>query len=212
MRYVALVLILIVAGGAESIGRFAEVCKATTTFKRSGPFVLAGYGEVGRKVAQLLKGVGEEVQVIDRNPGDGVDVEGDILDHGILENSALADAQAVILAANVERIHRAGADFALSISQVAGQILAGRLLGQEAISLDPRLKVLKVSSSGLVGAHPAELRIRERTDASVVAVERGEELLLDFGDDFLFTEDDVVYICGSDDAARSFTETFPQES
>jgi Trk K+ transport system NAD-binding subunit len=231
--------ILIVVGSAESVGRFAEVCAATTTLRRSGPFVLAGYGEVGRKVAQLLRGAGERVQVMDRHEGEGVDLVGDILDHKVLEGCALHDAQAVILAVdsdsatlfatvilkefapeipviarvnqaqNVERIHRAGADFALSISQVAGQILAAKLLGQEAISVDPRLKVMKVSSEMLADAHPSELRIRERTGVSVVAVERGEDLILDFGADFRFRSADVVYICGSDEATRRFTSEFP---
>jgi hypothetical protein len=54
-------------------------------------------------------------------------------------------------AENVLRIHRAGADFALSISQVSGQMLAQKLLGQEAVAVDPQLKVLKVSPDGLAG-------------------------------------------------------------
>ena len=232
--------ILIVAGSADSIQRFGEVCAATTPLRRSGSFVLAGYGEVGRKVAELLRQAGEAVQVIDRNAGNGVDLVGDILDHQVLEGSDLRRAQAVILAVdsdsatlfatvilkefapdvpviarvneaqNVERIHRAGADFALSISQVAGQILASRLLGQEAISVDRRLKVMKVSSDALADAHPAELRIREKTGVSVVAVERDEELILEFGADFRFNRADVVYICGSDEATRRFTAAFPQ--
>jgi Trk K+ transport system NAD-binding subunit len=232
--------ILIVAGSAESIQRFNEVCAGTTPLRRSGPFVLAGYGEVGQKVAELLRHVGEGVQVIDRNPAEGVDVVGDILDHRVLERSEVRDAQAVILAVdsdsatlfatvilkefapevpviarvnraqNVERIHRAGADFSLSISQVAGQILTARLLGQEAISVDPQLKVMKVSSVGFEGQHPAALRIREETGVSVVAVERREELILELGPEFRFSPGDVVYVCGSDEATRRFVETFPQ--
>ncbi|MDH3255708.1 MAG: NAD-binding protein [Acidobacteriota bacterium] len=230
--------ILVVAGSLESIERFGDLC-AGAPFRRSGTFVLAGYGEVGRKVAELLRQVGERVQVIDREAGEGVDVVGDILDHRVLEGSELGDAQAAILAVdsdsatlfatvilkeftpevpvvarvnqaqNVERIHRAGADFALSVSQVAGQILATRLLGQEAITVDPRLKVMKLVSAGLVGGHPAELRIREQTGVSVVAAERGDELILEFDSDFRFRSDDIVYICGSDEATRRFISRFP---
>jgi Trk K+ transport system NAD-binding subunit len=232
--------ILIVAGSTDSIARIAGVCSVSTPLRRSGPFVLAGYGEVGRKVAQLLRGAGEKVEVIDREDGEGVDLVGDVLDHEVLERSSLRDAQAVVLAVdsdsatlfatvimkefapdvpviarvnraqNVERIHRAGAVFALSISQVAGQILAARLLGQETISVDPRLKVMKVSSEELTDAHPAELGIRERTGVSVVAVERGDKLIFEFGPDFKFKSVDVVYVCGSDEATRRFTDVFPQ--
>ncbi len=113
-------------------------------------------------------------------------------------------------APNVERIHRAGADFALSFSQVSGQILAGRLLGQEAISLDPELRVLRVGVAGLEGGHPVDLAIRERTGASVVGVERGEELIVEFDPDFGFRDGDAVYICGSGRATREFARVFPQ--
>ncbi len=232
--------ILIVAGSEEAIQRLGEVCAGTTRLRRTGPFVLAGYGEVGRKVAELLLDVGERVEVIDREEGEGVDRVGNILDHRVLEMAGLREAQAVILAVdsdaatlfatvilkdfapevpviarvnqaqNVQRIHQAGADFALSISQVSGQILAGRLLGRESISLDPKVTVLKVSSSGLEGNHPAQLGIRERTGASVVAVERSGNLVLEFGPDFRFLEGDEVYICGSVEATQSFVETFPQ--
>jgi Trk K+ transport system NAD-binding subunit len=200
----------------------------------------AGFGEVGRKVAQLLRDVGERVEVIDREAGEGVDQVADILDHRALEIMNLREAQAVILAVdsdaatlfatvilkdfapevpviarvnqaqNVQRIHRAGADFALSISQVAGQILAGRLLGRQSISLDPKVQVLKVSSSGLENKHPSELGIRERTGVSVVAVERSDDLVLEFGPDFRFLEGDEVYVCGSVEATQLFIETFPQ--
>ena len=233
--------ILIVAGSARSIRRLTDICATAKPLSKSGPFVLAGYGEVGKKVAELLRQVGEHVQVIDRHSAPGVDFVGDVLDHKVLDASAVADARAVILAVdsdsatlfatvilkefapavpviarvnraqNVERIHRAGAEFALSISQVAGQILASRLLGQDAISVDPRLKVMKVSPLGLAGRHPATLRIRERTGVSVVAVERGEELILEFGEEFLFAADDLVYVCGSDEATRAFLQEYPQD-
>jgi Trk K+ transport system NAD-binding subunit len=232
--------ILIIAGSVESVQRFNNACAGTQPLRRSGPFVLAGYGEVGQKVAELLTQVGERVQVVDRERQEGVDVVGDILDHDVLERSELRDAQAVILAVdsdsatlfatvilkefspevpviarvnqaeNVERIHRAGADFALSISQVSGQILAGRLLGQESISLDPKLKVRKVDAAGLAGRRLSDLRIREKTGASVVAVERDDDLLSQFEPEFAFEPHDVVYIAGSNEAIRDYVEDFAQ--
>jgi Trk K+ transport system NAD-binding subunit len=107
---------------------------------------------------------------------------------------------------NVERIYRAGADFALSLSHVAGQLLARRLLGEEAVTIDMALKVLKTSPHGLIGRHPAETSIRNRTGCSVVAVERGEDLLVEFPTDFRFAEADAIYVCGSDVAVRRFQD------
>jgi Trk K+ transport system NAD-binding subunit len=111
-------------------------------------------------------------------------------------------------AENVERIHRAGADFALSISQVSGQMLAKKLLGQDAVAIDPHLKVLKVAPNGLAGQHPTGLHIRERTGCSVVAVERGEDVIVEFDPDFRFGPGDAVYVCGGGNAVRRFQEVF----
>src|SRR5262249_21108275 len=168
----------------------------------------------------------------------GVDLVGDALDRRLLEAAGATTARAVILALdtdsatlfatvilkelaphvpviarvnqaeNVERIHRAGASFSLSLSQVSGQMLAQKLLGEEAVAVDPRLKVQKVSAKTLTGRGPATLAIRERTGCSVVAVERGDEVLVDLGPDFRFAPDDAVYVCGSTEAGGRFGEVF----
>jgi Trk K+ transport system NAD-binding subunit len=99
-------------------------------------------------------------------------------------------------AENVERIHRAGADFALSIAQVSGRMLARRLLGEEAVAIDPQLTLRRLPVDGLEGRHPAALRLRERTGCSVVAVERGERVVVEFAPDFRFATGDRVYVAG----------------
>jgi Trk K+ transport system NAD-binding subunit len=229
---------LVAVGSHESIDRLSQLAEGGVSTRRQGAFVVGGGGEVGRKVAELLRAVGEEVRLIDRTPGPEVDLVGDVMDLKLLEQAGVREAQAVILALNtdastlfatvilkdlapevpviarvnhsdnVERIHRAGAYFALSISQVSGQMLAKKLLGQEAIAVDPQLKILKVPAHGLRGRHPADLKIRERTGCSVVAVERGEEVLVDLGRDFRFQPADTVYVCGSTGAVRRFSEVF----
>lgn len=230
--------ILVVVGSQESIDRLRDLAGGAVALRREGRFVVGGGGEVGRKVAELLKAVGEEVHLIDRHPGPEVDQVGDVLDVKALEAADVKNAQAVILALdtdsstlfatvilkdlapevpviarvnqaeNVERIHRAGADFALSISQVSGQMLAKKLLGQESVAVDPQLKVLKIAPDGLAGRHPADLGIRERTGCSVVAVERGDEVIVEFGPEFRFGAGDAVYVCGGNNALRRFREVF----
>ena len=233
--------ILIVVGSTENIRRFSDACTGSTMLRRHGKFVVAGFGEVGRKVVELLHDAGEETCVISHEAEAGVDVVGNVIDPQVLNRADVSNAQAVVLALssdqttllatvilkdlaphvpviarvnraeNVERIYGAGAEFAHSISQVSGQILAWRLLGKQAISLDPELKILKTSSSRLAGHHPADLRIRDRTGCSVVAIERRSELVVDFGPDFRFEDDDTVFICGSIEATRRFGEIFPSE-
>jgi len=232
--------ILVLVGSDDCIHDFMKLCAGARRLRREGRFVIAGGGEVGRKVAQLLDACGESTFVIDRQPGAGVDLVGNVLDTQVLEQAGLAQAQAVILALstdattlfstviikdlapdvpiiarvnlaeNLERIYIAGADFALSIAQVSGQLLAWRLLGRESIAVDAKLSVVKVSSRGLAGYHPKQAGLLEQTGCSVVAVERGEELMVEFGPEFAFLADDAVYICGSGEATERYYRMFPQ--
>jgi Trk K+ transport system NAD-binding subunit len=233
--------ILVLVGAPDSIQRFMAVCAGTTQLRRQGPFLVCGGGEVGRKVVELLSDAGEETFVIDSQPGPAVNLLGNVLDTQILKQAGVENVQAVILALsadsttlfatvivkdmapdvpviarvnsaeNVERMFAAGADFALSISQVSGQLLAWRLLGKESVAVDPELRVVKVTARGLEGRRPAELAVRETTGCSVVAVERGDDLLVEFGDGFRFRADDAIFICGSSEATQKYSEIYPQE-
>ncbi len=233
--------ILILVGNDTSIQNFMNLCAGTKQLRRHGPFLIAGGGEVGRKVAELLTDAGEETFIIDSQPGPGVNLVGNVLDTQILKQAGVENVQAVILALsadsttlfstvivkdlapdvpviarvnraeNVERIYAAGADFALSISQVSGQLLAWRLLGKESVAVAPELRVIKVSTRGLEKHHPKQTDLRDRTGCTVVAVERGDELLVEFGGEFRFKPNDAVYLCGSAEAAQKFYQLFPQE-
>jgi Trk K+ transport system NAD-binding subunit len=226
--------ILVVIGPVASLDRLSALARGPVALRRKGPFLIAGHGEVGGKVAELLRDAGEEIRVIDRYPGTGVDEVGSLLDPKLLDRVDVKNAQAVILALssdsatlfatvilkdlapevpviarvneadNVERIRRAGAYFALSISQVSGQMLAGKLLGQEAVALDPRLEIFKIPAAEWVGRRPGS--IRQRTGCTVVAVERGDEVLVEFDPAFRFAQDDEIYVFGTTLDVRRFAE------
>ncbi|HEV7672186.1 MAG TPA: NAD-binding protein [Thermoanaerobaculia bacterium] len=226
--------ILVVIGPAASLDRLSALARGPVALRRKGPFLIAGYGEVGGKVAELLRDAGEEIRVIDRYASPGVDEVGSLLDPKLLDRLDVKNAQAVILALssdsatlfatvilkdlapevpviarvneaeNVERIRRAGAYFALSISQVSGQMLAGKLLGQEAVALDPRLEILKVPAAGWIGQRPGS--IRQRTGCTVVAIERGDEVLVEFDPAFRFAQEDEIYVFGTTLDVRRFAE------
>jgi Trk K+ transport system NAD-binding subunit len=232
--------ILVLVGSDEAIGNFIDLCAGARRLRRTGKFVIAGAGEVGRKVAELLTDAGEKTFTIDSQPGRGADLVGNVLDMKVLEQAELKSAQAVILALsadatavfstvivrdlapdvpviarvnraeNVERLYVAGADFALSVSQVSGQLLAFRLLGKESVTVGPELQVVKVSAHGLEKFHPRENALREETGCAVIAVERGEELLVEFSADFVFQRGDAAYVCGSAEATQKFSQLFPQ--
>ncbi len=230
--------ILVVAGSHASREALTRLEAGTRAVAAAGPILVVGHGEVGGQVVSLLRQAGETVRVYDRRPGPGVDRVGDIIDPQTLQAAELEQAQAVVLAIdsdvstlfatviirdrcltvpilarvnvaeNLEKIHRAGADFALSFSQVAGSLLVSRLLGRHALDLDPQLKLLKVPAAKLAGKNPVDLDLRTRTGCSVVAVERGDQLLTVLEADFSFEAGDAVFVCGNQEAVASFQRQF----
>ena len=181
---------------------------------------------------------GEEVTVIDDHAGPGVDLVGDVLDPELLRRAGIGHAQAVLLtmesdsettfaaavvrdlvtdaaviasvdnADHVARVHRAGADFVLSIGQVAGQLLSFQILGEEAVSLQPQIKVVKTQAGGLAGQPLRVARVRERTGCLVIAIERAGAVVVDFPADFVVEADDVVYVSGTPATLAAYTTTF----
>lgn len=216
---------ILVAAGAHA--NLARVERMATPLRRHGPIVVAGYGAVGRKVVEMLRDAGETTIVIDISPDPAVDVVGNVLEHATLERARVREASAVILALsndsagvfatavmrdfapevrliarvnlapNVARLYQAGADFALSVGQVAGQILAHHLLGEDAVTVEQRLKLARVAPGTLVGGHPWQAGIRENTATAVVAVERGAEVFVEFDQSFQVRADDVLFVCGT---------------
>jgi Trk K+ transport system NAD-binding subunit len=226
--------ILVAAGTPESIQRLSQITRPIT---QEGPLVVAGFGEVGQKLAEILHDAGQQVCVIDTVQRTGVDIVGDILDPGFLERTPIAAGRVVILALdsdsttllavtvvrayapdvpiiasathieNVGRMQRAGADFALSVSQVAGQLLAYHVLG-EVVAHQLRIKLVKLEPGHLVGRKPLGERIRERTGCTVVAVERESQILMDIAPSFVLAPDDALYLCGTTAAFNRYYEEF----
>jgi len=228
--------ILVAVGGRQAIERLSELA---TPVRREGGFLLVGYSDVGEKAAELLRGAGETVAVLDQEQADGVDFVGDILDPSVLKRAGVERVQAVILALdtdsavlfasavvrnlapevviiaaanraeNVSRIHRAGADFALSVGQVAGQLLAYHLLGQESVSLEAEMKLVATSPGSLAGRPLSVTWVRERTGCAIVAVERGEQVIVEFAEGFEPRNGDVIHLSGTNETISEYFRAFP---
>jgi K+/H+ antiporter YhaU regulatory subunit KhtT len=50
--------------------------------------------------------------------------------------------------------------------------------------------------------------VRERTGAAVVAVERGGQTLLDFGEDFAVEPGDGIFVCGTQEGLDLYQRLF----
>lgn len=218
--------ILVAIGPQEKLDDLKELATGRR-LRREGPILVAGNGIVGGKVAELLRAAGDNVLVIDLDPGkEGTDRVGDIADAAFLESLELDHARAMVLALdsdratvfaaltlkavapdlptiarvnraeNVERIHRAGADFALSVSQVAAQIVAQQLLGRESRALGTQIQLLRLAAEPLLRHHSSPATLRQRSHCSVVAIERGDQVITDITADMQFLPGDQVYLCG----------------
>jgi Trk K+ transport system NAD-binding subunit len=201
----------------------AAALLGTPLLRNNGPFLIAGFGEVGRKVHELLTDVGEQVRVIEQHSGASVDVVGDVLDTYVLARAGIATSRGLILALdsddstlfatviardlaadvpiiarvnharNVENIHRAGADYALSISDVSGEMLSARLLGREARVREEHRRILRVDGASCAGRSAGDLALQ---DARIVlAVERGGAILRRVESDFRVEPGDSVWMC-----------------
>lgn len=195
--------------------------------RQTGPYLMAGFGEVGRKVHELLTDAGEEVRVIDKVEGPDVFV-GDVLDPWVLERAGLSDSRAVILALNsddstlfatviardavpdvtviarvnharnVENIHRAGADYALSISDISGEMLSARLLGRTKRPRDEHRRAFRMSGEPYAGQRIDELELRAREGGSILAIERNGSTLTRVSPEMRIEQGDSLWICSTE--------------
>ena len=230
-------VILIGAGSPDSIMRLSEIARP---IRKEGRIVVAGYGDVGSKLVEMLKDAGEDVCVIDSRELANVDIVGDALDSSVLERAGLGNARVIILAAendsatlleatvvrdfapdipiiacaeleeNVHRLQQSGADFALSVSQVAGQLLAHHILGKM-VSQQAHIKLVKHTALQLAGRHPIESGIDDTRQCRIVAVERAGEVIMDFPATFSLAEDDDIYLCGTVESLNRFYDSYQQD-
>jgi Kef-type K+ transport system membrane component KefB/Trk K+ transport system NAD-binding subunit len=230
-------MILIGAGSPDSITRLSEIARP---IKKEGRTVVAGYGDVGSKLVEMLGDAGEDVCVIDSRELPNVDVVGDVLDSSVLDRAGVAAARVVILAGendsatllaatvvrdfapdvpiiacaqleeNVHRLQQGGADFALSVSQVAGQLLAHHILGKM-VSQQAHIKLVRHSALPFAGRHPFESGIDDTHQCRIVAVERAGEVMQEFAPDFVLDAHDEIYVCGTVEALNRFYDSYQQD-
>jgi len=223
--------ILEVVGDAPALDR-AAVMIGTPLLRSTGPYLVAGFGEVGRKVHELLTDAGEEVRVVERHPAPGVDVAGNVLDPSILNRAALHECRALVLALNsddatlfatviardvandvpviarvnharnIENIYRAGADFALSISDISGEMLSTRLLGRVARPREAHRRVVRISAR--MATTLRELPARQH-GCSVLQITRSGKMLV-ITPEVAIEAGDELSVCGSAEGVRAFSE------
>jgi len=73
---------------------------------------------------------------------------------------------------NVAKLYHAGVDYALALSTVAGRLLAAEILeSDQSVTLDRQVRLVRREPGALAGKRLDEAAVRERTGATVVAIE-----------------------------------------
>jgi Trk K+ transport system NAD-binding subunit len=230
--------VLLAVGRDEQIVDLGRLTVADVREFTHGEAIVAGYGEVGRTVVDALAAAGVPYTVIDRVDDPGVDVVGDITDPATLREAGIDGAASVVLAvpddtvaefatlvirdlnpdasvavrveeaSAVAKTYRAGADYALSLAEVSGRMVASAVLDRDSVSVDTRIDIVRHSADGLTGRTLADAAVREETDCTVVAVQRNGDVLSDLEPSFRIRDGDELVVAGTDAGINRFVETF----
>jgi Trk K+ transport system NAD-binding subunit len=197
--------------------------------------IIAGYGHVGSTVRDRLQHSTANCTVVDIDDGEEITVVGDVTEEESLRRAALEDATvfvvtigddddailATLLAdrlvtgldiivrlddpANEQKARRAGADYVLSLPELSGRVLAQDVLREERLSYSRQLETVRIDATPFAGRSLAEIGVLD-TDCTVVAVERGDELLTDIGTTFTLEPDDRIIVVGSEEALETLRD------
>lgn len=108
---------------------------------------------------------------------------------------------------SVQKMYRAGANYVLSLATVTGQMTASAVLDDDEISMvDSHIALLKTAVPTLTGQTLVEAQIRERTNCTVIAVERDDSVLTSVAPDFRIESGDELIVAGPKDAVSNFSE------
>jgi Trk K+ transport system NAD-binding subunit len=238
--------VLILMGTKKQLDAAKElsICRVDgTSCAILGHYIIAGFGDVGKRVSKVLRSKGiEHLTIIDKKRGD---IVGTSTDRNVLKEAGISEASALIVTVNndtdsvyttlvarklnskidiicravsplsVDRLYRAGADYVLSQSVVAGQMLAKFVEPDYAtryereILLSDDLKVIEHQvGPSLTGKSIANLKIRSRTGCTVIAIKYDEHFTVNPDPNQMIQEDSIIVIIGSREQIHKFRDTF----
>ena len=231
--------VLLVSGRPDQLERLVGLTNSATRRFGAGETVVVGYGQVGRTAADAIRDADLPVTVVDQTDADGVDVVGDATEPETLRAAGVETARTVLLALpddtttefttlvvrdlapntqilarveeapSIQKMHRAGADYVLSLGRVTGRLSASTVLDdRDVLSLDQQIEVVRSRAPRLVGRTVGEADVREATGCTVIAIERGDETMTDIGPDTRIGGDDELIVVGADEGIREFERRF----
>jgi Trk K+ transport system NAD-binding subunit len=123
------------------------------------------------------------------------------------------DAQIICRASldrNIKTLHRAGADLVMSFSSLVTTTIINLLERQQMLMLTEGLNVFQLGlNPKMVHKALQDLRIRETTGCSVVAVKRKGDMIVNPDPSIVLERGDELVLIGSAEAERKYTKTYP---
>ncbi|MBS3761104.1 potassium channel family protein [Halodesulfurarchaeum sp.] len=198
--------------------------------------VMAGYGDTGKAVCDALESSFISCQVIDCKDLDRADVVGDAKNAGILREAGIESAGALIITVgddteaifitlvarklnpdieivvrandseNRSKFFAAGADYVLPLAEVSARMIAATILGEDVITYETQIDIVKLQAPRFEGQTIVEAAIREQTGCTVIAVERDDQTITDLGPDFKLIPEDTLVVAGTDEDLLTLQE------
>lgn len=110
---------------------------------------------------------------------------------------------------NRGKLYRAGAEYVLALSTVTGRMLSSILLeDEEVLTPETQFEIVRTAAPGLAGQTLGGAAVRNRTDATIVAIEHDGQLVTNPGPDVTVYPDDTLIVTGDTDAVETFREVF----
>jgi voltage-gated potassium channel len=113
---------------------------------------------------------------------------------------------------NLEAIHRAGADFVLSYTTLGIEAVMSLLHGYPPVLLGEGIELFSVPvPASLAGRALLDTRIGSLTGLSVVALQRGDQLIVPLASEMVVPADASLLMLGSQEQRAAFEEAFGRE-
>ncbi len=237
------VLLLIGTKKQLDAAKELSMCQLDGTYCAiKGHYIIAGYGDVGKRASKVLRSNGIEHIIVDTHQGD---VVGSSADRTILKQAGITEASTLLVTVNndldaiyttlvarklnpqidiicravrpqaVEKLYQAGADFVLSQSVVAGQVLLkfvdpqprGTRLREVLLSQDMKIVEYPTGPS-LVGKTLEDVKIRSRTGCTVIAVTVNGATTPNPDPHQVIPKDSFLTVIGTPEQIREFKRIF----
>jgi Trk K+ transport system NAD-binding subunit len=123
------------------------------------------------------------------------------------------DAQIICRASldrNIKTLHRAGADLVMSFSSLVTTTIINLLERQQMLMLTEGLNVFQLGlSPRMVNKALHDLKVRETTGCSIVAVKRQGDMIINPDPAIVLERGDELVLIGSAEAERKYARTYP---